>query len=69
MFYDHTEDFPEVAVDTDPTIVMLVEFVSIFEGQRYQSLVPSIGKDPGAKEDVKEHSQFQSEVSEFYHFI
>ena len=31
MVYDHTKDFPEVAVETDPTVVVGVEFwVSMF---------------------------------------
>ena len=41
---DNTEDFPKVAVDSYPTVVIEVKFVSTFVDWGYQSLVLHIGE-------------------------
>ena len=51
---DNAEDFPKVAVDAYPTVVIGVKFVSTFVDWGDQSLVPNIGEDARAKDDVKE---------------
>ena len=51
---DNAEDFPKVAVDGYPMVVIGVKFVSIFVDWGDQSLVPNIGEDARAKDDVKE---------------
>ena len=50
---DNAEDFPKVAVDAYPTVVIGVTFVSTFVDWGDQSLVPNIGEDARAKDDVK----------------
>ena len=50
---DNAEDFPKVAVDTYPTVVTGVKFASNFVDWGDQSLVPNIGEDARAKDDVK----------------
>jgi hypothetical protein len=49
---DNAEAFPKVAVDACPTVVIGVKFVSTFVDWGYQSLVPNIGEDSRAKDDV-----------------
>ena len=44
MVYDHTEDFPKVAVDSDPTVVTGVKFVYTVLGQRCQFWFQILGK-------------------------
>ena len=68
---NNAEDFPKVAVDAYPTVVIGVKFVSTFVDWGDQSLVPNIGKDARAKDDVKEfkYSQLKCVVCIFYHFI
>ena len=51
---DNEEDFPRVAVDAFPTLVIGVKFVSTFVNWGDQSLVPNTGEDARAKDDVKE---------------
>ena len=51
---DNAEDFPKVAVDAYPTFGIGVKFVSTFVDWGDQSLVPNIGEDARAKDDVKE---------------
>ena len=51
---DNLEDFPKVAVDACPTVVIGVKFVSTFLDWGDQSLVPNIGEDVRAEDDVKE---------------
>ena len=51
---DYAEDFPKFAVDTYPMVVIGVKFVSTFMDWGDQSLVPNIGEDARAKDDVKE---------------
>ena len=50
----NVEDFPKVAVDAYPPVVTGVKFVSTFVDWSDQSLVPNIGEDARAEEDVKE---------------
>ena len=50
---DNAEDFPKVAVDAYPMVVIWVKFVFTFVDWGYQSLVPNIGEDARAKDDVK----------------
>ena len=68
---DNAEDFPKVAVEAFPTVVIGVKFVSTFVDQGYQSLVPNIGEDARAKDDVKEfkYGQLEFVVCIFNHFI
>ena len=49
---DNAEGFPKVAVDTYPTLVIGVKFISTFVHWGDQSLVRNIGEDVGA-DDVK----------------
>ena len=51
---DNAEDFPKVAVDAYPTVVMGVKFGSTFVDWGEQSLVSNIGEDVRAKDDVKD---------------
>ena len=51
---DNAEDFPKVAVDAYPTVDIVVKFVSTFEDWGDQSLVPNIGEEARAKDDIKE---------------
>jgi hypothetical protein len=53
-FNDNAENFLKVAVDTYPTVVIGVKFLSTFVHWGYQSLVPNIGEDVRAEDDVKE---------------
>ena len=48
------DGFRNVAVETYPTVVIWVKFVSTFVGWGDQSLVPNIGEDARAEDDVKE---------------
>ena len=48
---DNAEDFPKVAVEAYPTIVIGVKFVSTFVDLW---ISPHIGEDARAKDDVKE---------------
>jgi hypothetical protein len=48
------EDFPRVAVDAYPPVVIGVKFVSTFVDWGNQSLVPNIGEDARAEDDVIE---------------
>ena len=68
---DNAEDFPKVAVDACPTVVIEVKFVSTFVDWGDQFLVPNIGEDAGAKDDVKEfkYSQLEFVVCIFNNFI
>ena len=51
---NNAEDFPKVAVDAYPTVVIVVKFVSTFVDWGDQFLVQNIGEDARAKEDAKE---------------
>ena len=51
---DNAEDFPKVTVDAYSTVVIGVKFVSTFVDWGDQSLVPNIGEDARAEDDVKE---------------
>ena len=51
--YNHTDTFTEVAVDTEPSVVVRVKCISTFVDWANLSLVPNIG-DPGAKNSVKQ---------------
>ena len=53
---DTAEDFPKVAFDAYPTVVIRVKFVYTFVDWGDQSLVPNIGEDARAKDDVEEFS-------------
>ena len=68
---DIAEVFSKVAVDAYPTVVIADKFVSTFVDWGDQSLVPSIGEDARAKEDVQEfkYSQLEFVVCIFYYFI
>ena len=70
-FNDNAEDFSEVAVDAYPMVVIGVKFVSTFVNWGDQSLVPNIGEDARANDDVKEfkYSQMEFVVCIFYKFI
>jgi hypothetical protein len=64
-------DFPKVAVDAYPTVVNGVTFVSTFVDWGDQSLVPNIGENARAVDDVKEfkYSQLECVVCIFYNLI
>ena len=68
---DNAEDFPKVAVDGYPMVVIGVKFVSTFVDWGDQTLVPNTGEDARAKDDVKEfkYSQLEFVGCIFYHFI
>ena len=51
---ENAENFPKVAVDAYPTVVIEVTFVSTFVDWGDQSLVPNIGEYARAKDEVKE---------------
>ena len=51
---DNAEDFPKVTVDAYPTVVIGDKFVSIFVDWGDHPLIPNIGEDARAKDDVKE---------------
>ena len=63
---DNAENFPTVAVDAYPTVVVEVKYDSTFVDWGDQSLVPNIGED-----NVKEfkYSQLEFVVCIFQHFI
>ena len=63
--------FPKVAVDAYPTVVIGVKFVSTFVDWGDDALVPSVGEDARAKDDVNEYkfSQLEFVVCIFDHFI
>ena len=50
---ENAEDFPKVTVDTYPTVVIGVKFVSTFVDWGDQSLVPNIGEYDRAEDDVR----------------
>ena len=52
--YNHKQNSTEVAVDTDPSVVFRVTFISTLVDRADQSLVPNIGEDPGAENSVKQ---------------
>ena len=56
---DNAEDFHKVAVDAYPTVVFGVKFVSTSVDWGDQSLVPNIGEDARAENDVKEFKYSQ----------
>ena len=68
---DNAENFPKVAVNAYPTVVIGVKFVFTFVDWGDQSLVPNIGEDARAENDVKELKYIQLEfvVCISYHFI
>ena len=51
---DNAEDFPKVAVDTYPNVVIGVTSVSTLVEWGDQSLVPNIGEQARAEDDGKE---------------
>ena len=51
---DNAKDFPKVAVDAYPTVAIAVKFVSTFVDWGDQYLVPHIGEDARAEDDVEE---------------
>ena len=68
---DNAEDFPKVAVDAYPTVVIGVKFVFTFVDWGDQYLVPNTGEDARAEDDVKEfqYSQLEYVVCIFYNLI
>ena len=68
---DNAQDFPKVAVDAFPMVVIGVNFVSTYVDWGDQSLVPNIGEDARAENDVKDfqYSQLKFVVCIFEHFI
>ena len=52
--YNHTDNFSEVAFDTDLSVVISVKFISTFVDWANQSLVPNSGEDPRAKKSLKQ---------------
>ena len=66
---DNAEDFPKVAVDAYPTVVIEVQFVSTFVDWGDQSLVLNIGEYARAEDDVKEfrYSPLEFVGCIFYH--
>jgi hypothetical protein len=50
---DNAEDFPKVAVDAYPIVVIGVKFVSTFVDWVDQSLVPNIWEYARAEDDVR----------------
>ena len=63
--------FPRLLLTPYPMVVIGVQFVSTFVDWGDQSLVPNIGEDARAEDDVKEflYSHFEFVVCIFYHFI
>ena len=51
---ENVEDFPKIAVDAYSTHIIGVKFVTTFVDWGDQSLVPNIGEDARAEDDVKE---------------
>ena len=51
---ENAENFHEVAVDAYSTVVIVVNCGSTFVDWGDQSLVPNIGGDARAKDDIKE---------------
>ena len=51
---DNAEDFPKVVVDPFQTVAIAVKYVSTFVDWGDQSLVPNIGEQARAEDDVKE---------------
>ena len=51
---DNADNFPKVLVDVYLAVVIGVKFVCTFVDWGGQSLVPNIGEDSRAKDDVKE---------------
>ena len=68
---NNAEDYPKVAVDAYPTVVIVLKFVATFVDWGDESLVPNIGEDARAEDDVKEfkYSQLEFVVGIFYHLI
>ena len=68
---DNAEDFPKVADDAYPMVVIGVKFVSTFVDLRDQSLVSNSVEDARAEDDVKQikYSQLEFVVCIFYNFI
>ena len=64
---DNAEDFPQVAVDADPTVVVGVKFASTFVDWGDQSLVPNFGED--AEDDVKTFKYSQLEFVVCVYFL
>ena len=63
--------FPRLLLTIYPTVVIGVKFVSTFVKWGDQSLVPNIGEDARAEDDVKEfkYSQLEFVVCIFYNLI
>ena len=57
----NAENFPKVDVDSYPIVVIWIKFVSTFVDWGDQSMVPNIGEDARAKDDVKECKYSQLE--------
>jgi hypothetical protein len=68
---DNAEDFPKVAVDAHPTVVIGFKFVSTFVYWSEPALVPNILEYANAEDDVKElkYSQLEFVVCVFYHVM
>jgi hypothetical protein len=68
---DNAEDFPTVAVDAYPTVVIGIQFVSTIVDWGDQSFVLNIGEDARAKNGVKKlkYSQLEFVVCIFDQFI
>ena len=68
---DNAEDFPKLAVDAYPMVVIGVKFVSTFVDWGDQSLGPNIGEDARAEDNVQEfnYSQLEFVVGILYHVI
>ena len=58
---DNAEDFPKVAVDSYPSVVIGVKCFYTFKDWGNQSLVTNIGEDARAEDDVNEFKYSQSE--------
>ena len=58
---DNAEDFPKVAVDSYPILVIGVKFVSTFVDWGVQFLVTNIGEYARAEDDIKEFKYSQLE--------
>ena len=68
---DNAGDFPKVAVDACPMVVIGVKFVSTFVDWGDQSSVPNTGEHARAEDDVEEfkYSQLEFVVCIFDNFI
>ena len=51
---DTAEDFPEVTVDVGSSVTTEVKFVSIYMDWGDQTLVPNIGEDARAEDNIDE---------------